>query len=104
MPNLVSAFAGAVTQEVTVRSQLTPAVTVYPFAEQTEAREVQGGGAGDLLMRVVKPAVYLKTPAGVVPVEPWGKPGEYSPVAGIVLAVVLAGTGYLVYRGLKSLR
>jgi len=51
---------------------------------------------------LLRPAVYLDTAAGEIPVEPYGKPANYGPVAAIV-ATAVAGIGaWLMWRGVRA--
>lgn len=99
-----SNLARAAIRRVTVRSSITPELTVDPFAPAGSQAQ-GGGGLGDLLLRAVAPTVELDTAAGPVTVAPWGQP---RPVVGLALAAVtIAGAatiGWLVLRGITAPR
>lgn len=101
-------------RRVTVRSSLTPDVSYDPA---TAGGGGGGGGGGaaspvaaeqglaGLLLSVLQPAVYVETLGGeVLPIEPYGRPADYGPwlAAGLTLAAL--GAGWLMWRGLRSLR
>lgn len=98
-----SSLARAAIRSVTVRSSITPALTVDPFAPAGAQAQGGGGGLGELLLRAVAPAVDLETAAGPVTIAPWGEP---RPVVGFVLAAVTvagaAALGWLVLRGITA--
>lgn len=94
------ALASSLVRGVEIRSNVTPTVTVDPFSES--APEQSGGALGDFLLRLVKPAVYVQTPSGIIPLEPWGKPtpGMFPVVAlGAAVLAVVAG-----YYGVRLVR
>lgn len=109
-----SSLARAAVRNVTVRSNVTPDVEVDPFAPAPEpgpggapGSQVSsaGGGIGGLLLGLLQPAVYLDTPAGTIPVEPWGKPDNTRAVlVGVAATAATAGLLWLAWRGLKTLR
>lgn len=58
-----------------------------------------------LIMGVLRPSVYLDTPAGVVPVEPYGPPdANYMPLVLSVAAILTGSVLYLAWKGLRSTR
>lgn len=85
-------LARSVIRDVTFRSQVTPDATMDPFAPP--APRSSGSVVGDAIMGAVKPAVYVRTPAGVVAIEPYGAPTEnYLPalVVGAAAGALAAG-------------
>lgn len=98
----VSALAKQAVRSVTVRSTLTPDVTVDPFGDESAQRAGAEAGPAGLLLGILRPSVYVNTPAGVVPIEPYGKPdANYMP---LVLGAAAAGFGALLYFAWKGLR
>lgn len=72
---------------VTMRSQITPDYVWTPTSEQ----KAQGGITG-FIMGLIRPAIYVKTPAGTMKMEPYGIPTtNYFPL--VVVATVLTGVG-----------
>lgn len=70
---------------VTMRSQVTPEYVWTPSSET----KAQGGLTG-LIMGFIRPAIYVKTPAGTMKMEPYGVPTtNYFPL--LAIATVCAG-------------
>lgn len=105
-PGLLKTALAAAAQEVVFKSQISPPVGVRPFAQPGEQPQVQGGGIlSSTILPFVKPAVYLRTPVGLVPLfEPYGPPTrDYSGPIAFGLGVALAGGAWLSYKVVKKL-
>lgn len=87
-------LARSMVKDVTFRSQVTPDYTWDPFAP-APPRE-QGGFFSWLTAEVIKPAVYVRTPGGIVPAELYGPPREN------YLPVVAAGTTLVALAGVAT--
>jgi len=71
---------------VTFKSQLTPDFTYDPNAPSSPP-----SGGASWLMKLIKPAAYVVTPLGTVPVEPYGQPTEnYFPLLLLALFIPFA--------------
>lgn len=78
---------------VTLRSQITPDYSIEPFSRGPAPAPQRG--VGNLLMGLIRPAIYVDTPVGVVKAEPWGAPTRnYLPAL-----IVLGGVGVLAVLG-----
>jgi len=96
--------AGEAVQKVEFKSQVTPPVTIdRPFAgtaEQPSLPAITGGTPlSDRILGFVKPAVYFHTPAGIFPVEPWGRPER--DWSGWILAGSGLALGAALFVGIK---
>jgi hypothetical protein len=88
----VRSLAGRAISRVTIKSQITPDYTVVPGAPSGAPKP----GIGNVLMGLVRPAIYVETPVGTIKTEPWGAPRKnYLPVilllGGIAALAVLGG-------------
>lgn len=102
-PGLVKTVLGGA--EVVFKTQLSPPVTIRPFAP-SDKPQVQGSNPiSSAALRFAKPAFYLKTPAGLVPLfEPYGPPqNDYSGPVAFGLGLILAGGAWLGYKAVKKL-
>jgi len=89
-------ISGSVSR-VTFKSQLTPDFEYDPSAPSSPP-----SGGGSWLLKLVKPAAYVETPLGVVPVEPYGTPTEdYFPFLVTALALVAVGFAWLIRRAAR---
>ena len=113
MPNALQTFTSALPKTssrglatVFVRSQITPEVQIDPTASPEQQQARSGGGFGNWIMSLVKPAVYVETPAGTIKAAPWGEPtNNYLPallIASGVLVFSVLGVAYVL--GKKSSR
>jgi len=69
----VAALGRVGVQEVTFRTQISPPITVSPFAETPER------GPPNPLLAFLKPQVEIETPGGVMVLAPYGTPAVWSP-------------------------
>lgn len=88
-----SSVATRAINRVTIRSQITPD---YDFDPSASSKPAPRGGIGNVLMGLIRPAVYVETPAGTIRAEPWGVPqSNYLPallvVGGVVVLAVFGG-------------
>ena len=101
------AVARAAVKRVIMRSQFTPDVEVQPFGDNGTATTVKGDPATNsvtnAILGVVQPAFYVETAAGLVPLEPYGRPsGRYVPLLVVGGVVVTLGAAYVCYRAVLS--
>lgn len=100
--NQVQKLANAAIQEVTFKSTLTGTITFkQPLApgDPAPAPVVEGNPFSQMIAKFAQPAIYVKTPAGTIPYEPYGEPIEdYSPL--IVVGAVV-GASLLTIAGIK---
>ncbi|MCC6752022.1 MAG: hypothetical protein IT371_30500 [Deltaproteobacteria bacterium] len=100
MQRVAGNVASRAISRVTIRSQITPDYSVDPSAAGPSAAPKQG--FGNVLMGLIRPAIYVETPAGTIRVEPWGQPrSNYLPVIlalGGVAALAVFGGVYLLGR------
>lgn len=109
----VSSGAGGAVKRVTIRSNLSPDITLDPREAAGPTGSVPGappgtgfrrrGGFSEALLAFAKPEIEVETPVGIVRVAPWGPP-----TTNLFWPVVILGTmgtvalGILAYRGLKA--
>lgn len=97
--NAASGLANEAVQSVEIRTQLTPPIVIdRPFAANRSVQQAQGNPVSAALRKILKPAIYVKTPGGVLPVEPDGPPADYSTAFAIGLGVA---TGLTLWAGAK---
>jgi hypothetical protein len=114
--SFVSSGAGGAVRRVTIRSNLSPDISLDPreaagpggmVAAGKDAPPVAGvrrrGGFSEAIMAFAKPEIEVETPIGVVRVAPWGQPTTnlFWPVV-IIGAAGITALGILAYRGLKA--
>ena len=100
---LVDTLARSAIQSVTVRSTLTPDVVIDPFSQDPGDRQASVTDPSGLVLSFLRPAVYIQTPAGVVPIEPYGSPDStLAPVALAIGAALVAGVLYLAWQGFRK--
>ena len=79
-----AALGRAGVQRVTIRTQVSPPVTITPF-------EPSPPGPPNPLLAFLKPSIEVETPGGPITVAPYGPPtGDYFPwlVAGLAVVVI----------------
>lgn len=98
-----SSVATRAISRVTIRSQITPD---YDFDPSVSSKPAPKGGIGNVLMGLIRPAVYVETPAGTIRAEPWGSPqSNYLPALAIVVGIgALAVFGGVYLLGKRSAR
>ncbi len=100
---LVDQLARGAIQSVTVRSTLTPDVVIDPFSPDPTERQASVTDPSGLVLSFLRPAVYVQTPAGVVPIEPYGSPSStFAPLALAIGAALTAGVLYFAWQGFKK--
>ena len=99
MSKAASSVATRAISRVTIRSQITPD---YDFDPSVSSKPQPKSGIGNAIMGLIRPAVYVETPAGTIRAEPWGPPkSNYLPaivVAGGVVVLAFFGASYLLGR------
>ncbi len=103
MPNPLSMLPQGVIRRVTVKSSLTPAVSFDPNAADPGDRSPSGEGPVGFLLGFLRPAAYVETAAGEITVEPYGPPFDLGPLTVVISGVLMLGTAYVVYRGIKAI-
>lgn len=97
---------GTAVQEVVFKSQLSPDVTYRPFAPPGQQQPaVQANPLTRAAMSFAKPAVYVRTPAGLVPLfEPYGRPeNDYSGYVAFGATVLGLTAAWLAWKAAKKL-
>lgn len=95
----IQSFAAQAVKGITFKSTLTGAVTIQqPLGPgQPATATVEGGSPfSKFMMEFSQPAIYVETPVGVIPFEPYGTPTQdYSTllVVGSVAAIAVLGIG-----------
>lgn len=103
---LARQFLGTAVQEVVFKSQFTPEVTYQPFAPPGQRKtQTSGNPVSQALMKAAKPAFYLRTPVGLVPVfEPYGAPtADYSGLVAMGATVLGLTAAWLGWKAIKKL-
>jgi len=99
MPAKLSSALPAKLVTVSIRSQLTPTLVVDPSSRGDQG---SGNAFGDAIMSLIRPAIYVDTPAGRVTAAPWGEPTRnYLPaliVAGGIGVFAVLGFAYVLGR------
>ena len=90
-------LGGAVLRRVTIRTNLSPAVEVDPFARPGGA--TSGPGVADVVGQLLQPAFEVDTAAGRVVVAPWGEP---SIVRGVLAAALVVVAGWAIVRAVRG--
>lgn len=102
LPQLLGAATGVaneVVQSVEIRTQLTPPIVIdRPFAPSKTVQQPAGNPVSAALRKLLKTSIYVKTPGGVLPIEPDGPPSDYSTVFAIGLGVT---AGLTLWAGAK---
>lgn len=96
MAGALGVLGGAV-RRVTIRTNLSPAVEVDPFA--APGGSTGGPGVADVVGQLLQPAFDVETAAGRVVVAPWGEP---SPLRGALALVALAAAGWVIFRAARG--
>lgn len=97
--NAASGLANEAVQSVEIRTQLTPPIVIdRPFAANRSVQQAAGNPASAALRKLLKAAIYVRTPGGVLPIEPDGPPADYSTAFAIGLGVA---TGLTLWAGVK---
>lgn len=104
LPNLSAQAIRAAGLEVEARSQITPDVSVRLYDDGAGVQlehSAPPSGFGSAVMGMIRPAIYIHTPAGTYPIEPWGAPRK-----NLMPHMVVGGCalGYLAWKGYQAWR